>query len=67
MGENKFHTPTGNRDKEMPFALLEEEVICASSKLAKMLACFYKLTILRNRCVKAEKATFGKQTTRFTW
>lgn len=65
MGESKFHTPTGNRDKEMPFALVE--VICASSKLSKMLACFYKLTILRNRCVKAEKAAFGKQTTGFTW
>lgn len=66
MGENKFHTSTGNRDKEMPLAVVE--VICASSsKLAKMLACFYKLTILRNRCVKAEKATFRKQTRRFTW
>jgi len=64
MGGKKFHTPTGNRDKEMLFVLVE--VICASSKLAEMLACFHKLTILRNRCVKAEKAAFGKQTTRFT-
>lgn len=31
--------PAGNRDKEMPFALLEE-VICTASKLAKCLLVF---------------------------
>lgn len=54
MGENKFHTPTGNRDKEMLFELVEE-VICTTSKLAKCLLVFINGLYLETGVSKLKK------------